>query len=223
VALIGANTDFYDAAETNNGLNQDWFRYQNTDWGVYFRTEVDITYGGVPMSYTQDSQIEINDYESNTDFTTKDVETYDMSGNSLFDSINSRWYVQSFANTQVKATFVKNVPIDINLCYVVFGIQIFEQGGIGTRQRYSSKWQTSNPLTCFIPLTGVSGNRIELSQPTTDTIIAKAVIDYTLLPQGNITYTIVARLYENDGTSGNKITEDDIDKFTEDDEQKIIE
>jgi hypothetical protein len=64
---------------------------------------------------------------------------------------------------------------------------------------------------------------VELTQPTSDTIIAKAVIDHTLLPQGNIIYKIVARLYENDGSAGNKITEDGIDKFTEDDEQKIIE
>jgi hypothetical protein len=33
----------------------------------------------------------------------------------------------------------------------------------------------------------------------------------------------VARLYENDGTAGNKITEDEIDKETEDTIIKIIE
>lgn len=223
IALIGANTDFYDINYPQNGLNQDWFRYQNADWGVYFRTVIDITYNGIPMSYKLDNLIEINDYESNVDFTTKDVESYTMSGNSLFDSVNSRWYIQSFANTQIKATFEKNAPLNINLCYVVFGIEIFEQGGIAGRQRYSSKWATNNPLTCFIPLTGISGNKVELTQPASDTIVAKAVIDHTLLPQGNIIYKIVARLYENDGSAGNKITEDGIDKFTEDDEQKIIE
>jgi len=152
IALLNASTDFYDVTEPQNGLNQNWFRYQNADWGVYFRTKIDITYGGIPMSYINDSLIEINDYESNADFTTKEVETFDMSGNSLFDSVNSRWYIQSFADTQVKATFIKDIPMNINLCYVVFGIEIFEQGGIGGRQRYSSKWQTSNPLTNFIPL-----------------------------------------------------------------------
>jgi hypothetical protein len=223
IALLGANTDFYDINYPQNGLNQDWFRYQNADWGVYFRTVIDITYNGIPMSYKLDNLIDINDYETNVDYTTKDVESFDMSGNSLFDAVNSRWYIQSFANTQIKATFEKNAPLNINLCYVVFGIEIFEQGGIAGRQRYSSKWATNNPLTCFIPLTGISGNKVELTQPTSDTIIAKAVIDHTLLPQGNIVYKIVARLYENDGSAGNKITEDGIDKFTEDDEQKIIE
>lgn len=223
VQLIGASNDFYDSTEPNNGLNQDWFRYQNTDWNVYHRVQTLVSYGGTDMTYTEDTKIIIHDYESNTDFVAKDVETYTMAGNSLYDSVNSRWYIQSTANTQVKATFEKNTAINISLCYVVFGIEIYEQGGIGGRQRYSSKWQTSTPLTCFIPLTGVSGNRVELTQPTSDTIVAKAVIDYTLLPQGNITYTIVARLYENDGTANYKVTEDDVNKFTEDDEQKIIE
>ena len=223
IQLIGANTDFYDITEPNNGLNQDWFRYQNANWNVYHRVQTTVNYGGTDMTYTEDTKIVINDYESNADYVTKDVETYTMAGASLYDVVNSRWYIQSNANTQVKATFEKNVPLNISLCYVVFGIEIYEQGGIGGRQRYSSKWQTSTPLTCFIPLTGASGNRVELSQPASDTIVAKAVIDYTLLPQGNIVYTIVARLYEADESAGNKITEDSIDKFTEDDNQKIIE
>ena len=223
VALASANLEFYDVLEPNNGLNNDWFRYQNVDWKIYHRVTTNLTYDNIPMVFSQDTEVEINDYETNPDFTTKEVETFTLAGASLYDSANSRWYIQSFANTIVKATFVKNTSIDINLCYVVFGIEIFEQGGIGGRQRYSSKWQTSNPLTNFIPFTSGIGNRVKLEQPTSDTIVAKAIIDSNLLPIGNITYTIVARLYENDGTAGNKITEDDIDKETEDTIIKIIE
>jgi hypothetical protein len=78
-------------------------------------------------------------------------------------------------------------------------------------------------LTNFIPFTSGIGNRVKLEQPTSDTIVAKAIIDSNLLPIGNITYTIVARLYENDGSASNKITEDEIDKETEDTIIKIIE
>jgi len=223
VALASASLEFYDVLEPNNGLNNDWFRYQNVDWKIYHRITTNLTYDNIPMVFSQDTEIEINDYETNPDFTTKEVETFTLAGASLYDSANARWYIQSFANTIVKATFVKNIAIDINLCYVVFGIEIFEQGGIGGRQRYSSKWQTSNPLTNFIPFTSGIGNRVKLEQPTSDTIVAKAIIDSNLLPIGNITYTIVARLYENDGSAGNKITEDEIDKETEDTIIKIIE
>jgi hypothetical protein len=223
VALVTANSDFYNPTEPNNGLNNDWFHYQNVNWGVYHRIITTLEYNGVQMTFTEDTEIEINDYSSNPDFTTKEVETYTLAGASLFDAVNSRWYIQSFANTEVRATFEKNATMDINKCYVVFGIEIFEQGGIGARQRYSSKWQTSNPLTSFVPFVSGVGNRVKLTQPTTDTIVASATLDFNLLPTGNITYTIVARLYEDLGDDGNKITEDGIDKITEDSIIKIIE
>jgi hypothetical protein len=223
VALATASMEFYNTGQPNNGLNNEWTHYQTVDWQIYHRIAVNLTYNGSPMYFKEDTLFDLNVYENNPDYTTKDVETFTLAGASLYDSSNSRWYIQSFANTLVKATFVKNIPIDIDKCYVVFGIEIFEQGGIGGRQRYSSKWQTSNPLTSFIPFTTGIGNRVKLEQPATDTIVAKAILDFNLLPIGNITYSIVARLYEDDGTAGNKITEDGIDKITEDDIQKIIE
>lgn len=223
IPLLTANSDFYDTSEPNNGLNNDWFHYQNANWKVYHRITTQLEYNGVAMSFTQDTEIEINDYESNSAYTTKDVESYTLAGVSLYDSVNARWYIQSFADTIIKATFVNVGTLDINKCYVEFHIWIFENSTIASAQRYSSKWVTNNPLTMFIPLTGVAGNRIELTQPTTDTIIAKAVIDHNYLPTGNITYSLVARLYVDDETQGNKITEDGVDKITEDSIIKIIE
>jgi hypothetical protein len=54
-------------------------------------------------------------------------------------------------------------------------------------------------LTWFIPISGID-DKVVLTQINSTTIKAEAVLDHNALPVGNITYDIVARIYEVEKT-----------------------
>jgi len=167
--------------------------YLNGDWEIYFRTAYDVVSSVGPYHFEKDLLIPINDYATNPDYVTKKVESF-TTGGTLLQSTGID-YIQANQNTVIKATFEKSGGLLVANCRVVFGLEVRQQGGIGGRVRYSSVWETANPLTWFIPFSG-SIDKVLISQITADKVEAKATLDYTLLPQGNITYTVVARLYE---------------------------
>ncbi len=224
--LLSANLEFYNPSLPNNGLNQLWLNYIVGDWKLYHRTVlIGEAISAVPIvlnEYVEDTELEMYGYESNPAYTTKDVESYRVNNSSLFDSGNSRWYYLQNEPTKIRAIFEKAVSFDLPNTYVVFGIEIFEQGGIGGRRRFSSKWATDTPLTWFIPLSGA--NKVQLTNVVGDTIVAEALLSPDQIPQGEFVFKIVARIYEADAAENNKITEDGIDKITEEDSEiKIIE
>ena len=195
VALVNANTDFFNPAELNNGLNEDWEHYLNGDWEIYFRTAYDVVSSVSPYHFEKDLLIPINDYATNPDYITKKVESFTTGGTQLLASgLN---YIQANNDTVIKATFEKSSGLLVANSRVVFGLEVRQQGGIGGRVRYSSVWETGNPLTWFVPFSG-SIDKVLISQISANKVEAKAKLDCTLLPQGNITYTIVARLYETE-------------------------
>jgi hypothetical protein len=221
IQLITSNTVFYDAAKPNNNINNEWVHFQSLGYKLYHRTQMDyLVKSSFGTSYN-DMEIEINDYETNATFTTKDVETYDVLGTALYSAATSKWYIKQNKDTEVRATFTNTTSLDIINCHVVFCIEVFEQGGVGGAWWFSSRWAINRPMTIFYPLTGA--NTIDLFQPSADTIVAKAMIDHTLLPSGNVDYTIVARLYSNGEAVDYKITEDGDYKITEDSDEKVIE
>lgn len=223
VQLIGANSDFYNPSQLNNGLNRDWEHYLTSDWEIYFRTGYNVVSSVGPYHFEKDLLIPINDYATNPDYITKKVESFTTGGTQLLSTGAN--YIQAAQNTVIKATFEKTGGLDKDDCRVVFGIEIRQQGGIGGRVRYSSVWETTNPLTWFVPFSG-SLNKVLISQITSDKVEAKATLDHTLLPQGNITYTIVARLYEVPAPikpEDYKKMEDGVYKLMEDGTKKIME
>ena len=225
IALLGVNSEFYNPSLPNNGLNQLWLNYQTGDWAVYHRTIIrQVSQSGAVVfnDFVSDLEIEINDYESNPAYTIKDVETYSEDGSvAYFDAGNSRWYYSLTERTLVRAIFEKSTSFDFENVYVVFGIEIFENGGIGGRRRFSSVWETDTPLTWFVPLTGA--NTVKLTNDVSTEIIAEAFLDPEQIPNGEFVFKIVARIYEADLTETNKITEAGVDKITEASVIKIIE
>jgi hypothetical protein len=225
IALLGVNSEFYNTSLPNNGLNELWLNYQTGDWAVYHRTIIrQVSQSGAVIfnDYVSDLEIEINDYESNPAYTTKDVETYSEDGSvAYFDAGNSRWYYSLTERTLVRAIFEKSTSFDFENVYVVFGIEIFENGGIGGRRRFSSVWETDTPLTWFIPINGA--NTVKLTNDVSTEIIAEAFLDPEQIPNGEFVFKIVARIYEADLTETNKITEAGVDKITEASVIKIIE
>jgi hypothetical protein len=225
ISLLGVNSEFYNTSLPNNGLNELWLNYQNGDWAVYHRTIIrQVSQSGAVIfnDFVSDLEIEINDYESNPAYTTKDVETYSEDGSvAYFDAGNSRWYYSLTERTLVRAIFEKATSFDFENVYVVFGIEIFENGGIGGRRRFSSVWETDTPLTWFVPLNGA--NTVKLTNDVATEIIAEAFLDPEQIPNGEFVFKIVARIYEADLTETNKITEAGVDKITEASVIKIIE
>jgi hypothetical protein len=197
VALLGVNSDFFNPSEQNNGQNQDWYHYLTANWEIYFRTGYDVVSSVNPYHFDEDILIPINDYASNPAYSVKKVETFTSGGTPLTaGGVN---YIQAGSNTIVRATFTKPTGLLISESKVVFGIEIHEQGGIGGRVRFSSVWETTFPLTWFVPISGID-DKVVLTQINSTTIKAEAVLDHNALPVGNITYDIVARIYEVEKT-----------------------
>jgi hypothetical protein len=223
IQLITANSDFFNPAQQQNGQNQDWEHYQDFTWKIYFRSSVDGVSEGGSFSFSKDILIEINDYATNPDYSAKTIETFNLAGTQLFAGGTN--FIQSFAPTVVKATFAKAAGLLVANSRIVFGIEIYEQGGINGRVRYSSVWETTNPLTWFIPFSG-SADKVVISQVNPTTVEARAVLDHNLLPAGNFTYSIVARIYEVPAPINPedfKKMEDGTYKLMEDGTQKILE
>jgi hypothetical protein len=223
IQLASASNDFFNPSEQQNGQNQNWEHYQNFGWEIYFRSQVEgISLGG-SFSFKKDTLIEINDYSTNPDYSIKKIETFNLAGTQLL--VGGTNFIQSFAPTVVVATFTKPTGLLVADSRVVFGIEIYEQGGINGRVRYSSVWETQNPLTWFIPFSG-SIEKINLLQNGGTIVEARAVLDNNLLPVGDFIYSIVARLYEVPAPinpEGFKKMEDGTYKIMEDGTQKIIE
>ena len=197
VALLGVNSDFFNPSQPNNGQNQDWFHYLTANWEIYFRTGYDVVSSVNPYHFDEDILIPINDYATNPAYSVKKVETFTSGGTPLTaGGVN---YIQAGSNTIVKATFTKPTGLLIEESKVVFGIEIYQQGGIGGRVRFSSVWETTFPLTWFVPISGID-DKVVLTQINSTTIKAEAVLDHNALPVGNITYDIVARIYEVEKT-----------------------
>lgn len=197
VALLGVNSDFFNPSQPNNGQNQDWFHYLNANWEIYFRTGYDVVSSVNPYHFDEDILIPINDYATNPAYSVKKVETFTSGGTPLTaGGVN---YIQAGSNTIVRATFTKPTGLLVEESKVVFGIEIYQQGGIGGRVRFSSVWETTFPLTWFVPISGID-DKVVLTQINSTTIKAEAVLDHNALPVGNITYDIVARIYEVEKT-----------------------
>jgi hypothetical protein len=223
IQLITANSDFFNPSQQQNGQNQDWEHYQDFTWKLYFRSSVEGITDGGSFTLNKDVLVEINDYATNPDYSAKTIETFNLAGVPLVAGGTN--FIQSFAPTVVKATFTKAAGLLVANSRIVFGIEIHEQGGINGRVRYSSVWETTNPLTWFIPFSG-SANKVVISQVGGTTVEARAVLDHNLLPAGNFIYSIVARIYEvpapiNPETY--KKMEDGTYKLMEDGTQKILE
>lgn len=193
-ALTNVNADFFDTSEPNNGWNQFWHHYTTlTDWGLYYNQKILVSKNGDPLLYESDIQLLSDDYDSNPDWEPDGIKSFNNATNvQLYDVGTMRNFLLGFEATRIEATFTKisGAPILAN-CYVVFGIEVFEQGGIAGRRRISSVYPLED--TWFKSVD--NSNKIVLSL-SGNTITAKALIDNTLIPLNVRAFKITARIYE---------------------------
>lgn len=207
VKLVSANSDFFNNTQSNNGLNHWWFHYYSGDWKIYNRVIINATKNGVTQQYTQDNEIIPHDYNSNSDWTTKNIKTYNEDGSvELYDGVSKR-FIFGDANTLVKANFTKNAtPAGVT---VEIKMEVWEQGGYYGQRVYSSRWEADDD-TWF---TSTDGSGKVVLTPSGNSIEAKCLIDFSLIPTDVVSYKISARIY--DGTFG-LMTDDGIQLTTDD-------
>lgn len=196
IALPGANVVFFNSAQDNNGLNQDWHHYSLVaNWGIYYEIEVVATKNGVPEGYTQEILITTKDYASNTVYNATSIKSYD----GITELVNAGTkYLLGYKDTRIVASFkhTDNSAFDLTKCVVNMLIEVFEQGGVTGQRRMSSLWVSASD-TWFKSID--TSNKTILTLATTtganDTVKATVDVDYFQIPVA-AAFKITARLYE---------------------------
>jgi hypothetical protein len=199
VKLNNVNGAFFDTAESNNGFNNEWLRYDNlTNWNVYFRLTINATKNDIAQQYISEQAITIVDFESNTNYTNTDVVIKRTS-----DDLDTNGNILGYEDNYAEATFeLVTGTFDLNTTVVVFFIEQFELGGVNGKERISTAYTVlANSLYKDTVTMVLSGG---------DTILtAKAPINYTQFANLSGDFTIVARVfYPIAGVGGTKQFQD---------------
>ena len=220
IALLNANTNFFDASLPNNGLNQLWNRYSTfADWDIYYRNQVvinqldAITNINSQSTFSQDKIIDSFTYLESTDWISEDISSFTLTGSPLISGGNE--FIQGFQDTKIIASKTwagaGAKPDNATEVVWVMRIEVYEQGSITDIRFISSvydwlqfSWFKSTDLS----------NKLVLSE-TGGVFKAEALIDYTLIPAGT-TFRVSARIYDKRTVviSG-KLLEDGTQKYTE--------
>ena len=220
IALLNANTNFFDASLPNNGLNQLWNRYSTfADWDIYYRNQVvinqldAITNINSQSTFSQDKIIDSFTYLESTDWISEDISSFTLTGSPLISGGNE--FIQGFQDTKIIASKTwagaGAKPDNATEVVWVMRIEVYEQGSI-TDIRFISSVYDWLQFSWF-KSTDFS-NKLVLSE-TGGVFKAEALIDYTLIPAGT-TFRVSARIYDKrTGVVSGKLLEDGSQKYTE--------
>jgi len=226
-AALGVDAAFFDTTKPNNGFNEWWYQYaQVSGWSLNYELNISATKDGTPQAYQLVQPILPHDYRSNSAYVLKEVVTFDnidhtkqlCTGGNTDVTINSQVYHTKFdkqflytdRDTLVRAIFTKNsTPANVT---VVIGMEIWEQGGIYGKRRFSSKWQADSDT--WFKSSDPTGTPLKVVvNAYGNSIVAECYIDYTKLPANIQSYKLSARIYEIGGVletdDGVPITTDD--------------
>ena len=187
--------DQLDSSEPNNGLNENWHRYDNpSEWTNVFRLKIVMNKNGNELTYTQDYTVDSRDYESNPEWDNYTQVSKDSSGTPLL-GIGGEYVIYGNASgqdTTIEISFEKvtgPVPALADV-YMVMGIHIDQVGTRATRRRISSEWDVETPN---IWKSSDASNRVVITK-VGSVYTGTAVIDHTQLPPGDYTYRITGRI-----------------------------
>lgn len=210
--LPTANSDFFDYAQPNNGLNQWWYHYGSgvaANWEVHLQVIINATKNGVAQQYTLEQKITPHDYASNEAFIEKNIKTYNP--DTLADlSTGGNVYFYTDKDTLVKATFEKSEPP--TGVTIVLRLEVWEQGGVDGSRRMSSKWPSDSDTW----YKSIDNNYKTKLEATGNVVVGSALIDFSVIPKNSI-FKITSRIYEIGGV----LTTDDGVPITTDDGVQI--
>lgn len=201
VALAGVSGLFFNAAQPNNGMNEDWQHYINNFWTARYRYELNAKINGVPALYSSSVDFKIFDRDLPSENTTCVIKTYDPDSlTELVDGSGNK-YILGYKNTLMRAVFTNTEDgFSFTDTTVVLGIEIKEQGGRYGKSRMSSKYVPDSD-TFFIPLIGQT--KVKLTNNGTfplfpgTTLTAEVLIDFSQLDLSALDWKLTARVYGN--------------------------
>jgi len=198
-------TDFFDALEQHDGLNNNWYTKQNTDWSLKYSVLSTVNRLGSVAVYKNSYPIEIKDYFQNGLDLYTEIRHYRESDNtSLFNGV-----IDGLDNNTILANAITKVEIDYILnvgiyplggIYAECNLEIFEGGGwksIGTiSTEYDPK--TNSALIG----NGNNGLRLELVSVSPTDIRSICFIDPQFLLGSATKYKVSGRI---GCSTGNKL------------------
>lgn len=243
IKLLISSGDFFDTGEPFNGFNNDWFRMQEfADWAVVYEVIISSTKSTVLttdfLTFRHADTITLEDYDNKfADFQARHIKSFGYNTATLdydiplYDVVNQIDYILGYDYTLIKATFERTGAIPINLPDVAMciGIEVFEEGGVDGRRRYSSEW-ISDGDTWFLSTDNSDKVELVLNEVApvlgvgNETVTGKLLIDFTKIPLNKSTFKITARLYDKASALPlAKLTEVGDIKLTEDGNIKIMD
>lgn len=232
-AALGVDASFFDSTLPNNGFNEWWFHYKTGSWKIYYEIVIKATKNDILQEYRLQQEINPNDYASNPLYTLKDTFAFKpeyltellsgsggavqlVTGNTTSVTINGQVYATDgdnlnylYKKTLLVAVFTKtSAPLSP---VVVMDVEIFEQGGVSGKRRFSSKYVADSD-TWFSSIDG-SGKVILYAYG--NSIIAVCYLDPATLnfPTNAKFMSFSSRIYE----IGGLLTTDDGIPLTNDD------
>ena len=173
IARVGVPADFYDTAEGQNGLNNDWYHYSSTaGWSVRIVLNTDVLNGTTTDRYEDYRVLGFNDYDQNSIITSSFEYFIQSSGAQLTggtDAISGKPLGAILNNdVRVECTFVRSSGTWSNLTNVYAVMRIEDNAGAGHLSQHEIVTDEA-PLnaSALQPLTGETGLKIELINSTT--------------------------------------------------------
>lgn len=191
-ANSNVNAAFFDTAEENNGLNDEWVRFDAlTGWNMYCFAEVTFEINGEEYTKTFEDQFTLNDYQSNPDWDNEVCKSYDINDVELgFAGIK---YLQAYSKTKITADFeyVGAGSVDIDNLAMIFRIEPFENGGRSVSTRISSERDSGAESQFYY----VDSKQITITNPSGNIYRGTAYVNNEKL-QNFSQFSITARIYD---------------------------
>lgn len=199
LAQLNANTAFYNPAQSQNGLNKDWFHYQTGNWKIYEQTKITVVYpdptlGNLDLSWIDENEITIHDYASNPKYSVKQIKTFKVNQTTFAEISNITPNFLDYEKTKVQALFTSNDALFSDDCVIVIRIEAWENGSVSTVQHYSSYYATPSNSNGFDGLN--ASNKVLITQVNANTLKGECLIDNTLINPNVNEFKITARIYE---------------------------
>lgn len=204
--LAGVAGAFFDVSEPNNGFNHEWHRYTTlANWDFFYVCRVKATKNGAIQTYTEETNIGSNDYDTNPDWEPDRIRAFDNVTNVLLFDGATKNFILGYKDTRIEAEFTKiSLPPLLSNLKMVIGIEVYEEGGIDGRRRISSVFDIDSD-TWFKSVD--TSNKVKLTL-TGSTIKGECLVDFTKIPLNSKIFKITARLYDLTPIASDKIFQD---------------
>ena len=202
IALVAANSDFWDSSKANNGLNQKWSNYFDNvaDWKteLVIKALVEDSDGNVTI-FENRSDIEIRNYGEDNNVIplwTWEIETFEgvTSLGVSNEANNQNSAISKEENTKIIVTFTTTQTITVlaSALYGVIMLGSYQKDGIYKQWQLSSLELPVNDN----PLYPVAGSTYaKVTKVDTNNVTVECMINKDLLGEGD--FSISARLGSN--------------------------